>query len=41
MYWTIKDVIVFYPEFNDKLDDKLLCDYKKIIFSNYVFNNYN
>ena len=38
MYWTHTDTIIFYPEFNDTLDAKLLGNYKKIIFSNYAFN---
>lgn len=38
MYWTNADTIVFYPEFNDILDIKLLSEYKKIIFSDYIFN---
>ena len=38
MYWIYEDAIIFYQEFNNKLDVKLLCNYKKIIFSNYKFN---
>ena len=37
-YWTYEDAIIFYPKFNDKLDANMLSNYKKIIFSNYKFN---
>ena len=40
MYWTYSDAIIFYPEFNDTLDEKLLSNYKRIIFSDYTFNEY-
>ena len=38
MYWVHSDTIIFYPEFNDELELELLCNYKKIIFSNIAFN---
>ena len=38
MYLTCEDAIVFYPEFNNKLYFQLLYNYKKIIFSEYSFN---
>ncbi len=38
-YITNNDTIIFSPSFNDKLDYKLLNDYKKIIFSDFNLNN--
>ena len=32
------DTIIFYPKFNDELYVELLRNYKKIIFSNFAFN---
>jgi len=44
-YITREDTVVFSPEFNEKIDIKLLSIYKKVIFSNYeltdnLFDNY-
>ena len=37
-YITKNDTIIFAPQFNKKLDNNLICIYKKIIFSNYKLN---
>ena len=39
-YITNEDTIIFSPKFNKSLESKLLLNYKKIIFSNYVLNDY-
>ena len=40
MSWmSNSDTIIFAPEFNCKLDLKLVSSYKKIIFSNYKLND--
>ena len=38
-YITNKDTIIFGPKYNKPLDNKLLLNHKKIIFSNYKLNN--
>jgi len=38
-YITNKDMIIFSPEWNNPLDIKLLSNYEKLIFSDYVLNN--
>jgi len=46
MNYIIKeDIIIFSPEFNDKINKELLSNYKKVIFSDYeltdsLFDNY-
>jgi len=34
-YIIKKDTIIFSPEFNEMVDDELLVNYKKVIFSDY------
>ena len=38
-YITKVSIIIFSPKFNNKLDYKLLSNYKQIIFGNYELNN--
>ncbi len=40
MYLTYKDAIFFYPDFNDTLDYTLLSNYKEVIFSNFIFDEF-
>ena len=38
-YITKDTIIIFNPNFNDKLDIEFLSNYKQIIFSNYELND--
>ena len=38
-YITKDSIIIFSPNFNDKLDIEFLSNYKQIIFSNYKLND--
>ena len=38
-YITKDSIIIFSPNFNDKLDIKFLSNYKQIIFSDYELND--